>query len=131
METKSLKHWLPFMLFLFFSTIVVNSQTLYKNSSIVGTWVSEDDSNWKLIFTADNKCYQYYSNSLTETDSFIISNTSPQCGVRVPIDNYTSYLQLINTQNAETICYEINGITDKNLSLRVIDNGGAIVFVKQ
>lgn len=102
-----------------------------QNSSIVGTWVSEKDRRWKLVFTADLKCKQYYENELNETDSYVISNTSPQCGETVPIEEHTSYLQLTNLADGDKICYEINGISPAILSLRVVDRGGAMVFKRQ
>ena len=106
---------------------VLRERTL-QNSSMVGLWISEADSNWKLKFTAD-KCYQYYADTLVETDSYVISNTSPQCGKTVPADNYTSYLKLTNLGDAsDVICYHINGINNKNLSLTMVGNGGQMVF---
>lgn len=107
------------------------SQGVYQNSNIVNTWCSEEDNNWKLVFTSDYKCYQYYSNTLKETDTYTISNTSPQCGMSVPITNYTSYLKLKNASTGDSICYEINGITEKTMSLRPIDRGGTVLFYRQ
>lgn len=105
----------------------VNSQ----NSSIIGTWLSEKDSNWKLVFTSSN-CYQYYNNILIETNTYSISNTTPQCGKVVPITNYTSYLKLTEVNNTSNFtCYEINGITSQYLSLRQIDKGVILLFIKQ
>ena len=130
MNTNLLKHWL-FLIAIFLTNISSNSQTPYQNSSIVSTWISEEDVNWKLIFTTSNKCYQYDKNTLIETDTFSISNTTPQCGITVPIDNYTKYLQLKNVLSGDITCYEINGITSASLSLRVIDKGGSMVFIRQ
>jgi hypothetical protein len=102
-----------------------------QNSSIVGTWLSESDSKWKLVFTT-TKCYQYYGGTLVETNSYLISNTSPQCGKVVPVDNYTNYLKLIDDQSSTNVnCYEINGITSQNLSLRPVNNGKILIFVRQ
>lgn len=130
MKTNLFKPWL-FFIAIFLINMSSNSQTPYQNSSIVSTWISEEDIYWKLTFTTDNKCYQYYKNSLIETDSFSISNTTPQCGIIVPVNSYTSYLQLTNLLLGDITCYEINGITNKSLSLRVIDKGGVIVFIRQ
>ena len=130
MKTNLSKSWL-FLIAIFTTNISSNSQTPYKNSSIVSTWISEEDTNWKLTFTTNNKCYQYYSNTLIETDTFSISNTTPQCGITVPIDKYTNYLQLKNMLSGNITCYEINGITSACLSLRVVDKGGSIVFIRQ
>ena len=102
-----------------------------QDSSIVGTWISEKDHKWKMVFTADN-CIQYYDGTITDKDYYFIANTSPQCGQVVPIDNYTSYLKLVQVSSGKVqICYEINGITPKSLSLRPVDNGRIFVFDKQ
>lgn len=104
----------------------------FQESGITGTWISDEDSRWKLIFTDDNKCYQYYEGSLTETDNVIISNNSPQCGIEVTIETSSSYLQLINSQNAnDKICYLINGISNTSLSLSVVGQGNLMVFTRQ
>ena len=102
------------------------------HSSIIGTWISEEDSKWKMVFTNDNKCFRYYNNNLRETDTCIISNTSPQCGETVPVDSQTSYLRLTNVQNINDVkCYEINGITDSILSIRPLENTNIFVFIRQ
>lgn len=97
---------------------------------IIGVWQSVEDSNWILSFTNDSICTQYYNGILTEKDSFRINNTSPQCNYNVPVDLNTSYLKLTNlsNDNSDSICYEIYGISDTNLSLRVVDKGGFLLF---
>jgi hypothetical protein len=101
------------------------------NRIIVGTWVSEEDIKWKLVFTSENKLLQYYKNELVETDSVVITNSSPQCGETVVINEFTNFLQLTDLSNGEKTCYEINGISKTSLSLRVIGRGGALVFTRQ
>lgn len=100
-------------------------------SSIIGTWVSEKDSQWKMVFTS-TKSYGYYGSTLIETTSYVISNSTPFCGQAVPVNTHTRYLKLTDDQRATDItCYEINGITNVNLSLRPIDNGKILMFVRQ
>jgi len=109
-----------------------NNYYLQDSSSIIGVWKCESDNNWKMVFTANNRCYHYTKEVLTRTDSFIISNTTPQCGEDVPVDSTTSYLQLNNLADTSNhICYEINGITNKYLSLRPVWTGGVIIFDRQ
>lgn len=97
---------------------------------ILGSWVSESDANWKLVFT-QNSCTQYYRGQAPEVDRYTLSNKSPQCSEQVPVEKSTNYLQLTNRKNNETTCYELNGLTASVLSLRPIHTGGALVFVKQ
>ena len=99
-----------------------------QDSSIVGSWQSEEDSDIVYVFKNDNKCYIYYLQELYKTSNFTISNTTPQCGITVPIDKYTSYLQLQDVQSNESECYLINGITDDYLSLSIVDRGGVIIY---
>jgi hypothetical protein len=119
------------MLISSYINLSANELPKIQNSSIVGTWLSETDSKWKMVFTS-TKCYQYYEGALVETNSYLISNTSPQCGKVVPVDNYTSYLKLTDDQSSTNVtCYEINGITSKNLSIRPVNNGKILTFVRQ
>ncbi|MBD1396889.1 hypothetical protein H9Q13_06910 [Pontibacter sp. JH31] len=99
--------------------------------TVAGTWRSEEDNNWKLIFTAEGICYQYYQDDLLETDTYTLSNTSPQCDQDVTVDAHTSYLQLENMETKDRTCYEVNGLTANTLSLRPLTMGGAMVFRKQ
>ena len=101
------------------------------NSLIVGNWRSNDDSKWELRFTMNYRCYQFYGGKRDEVDSWAISNTSPQCGVTVPVDSTTKYLQLTDNGNPPTsTCYEIVGLTATSLTLRVVDRGGFMIFTK-
>ncbi|WP_207430171.1 hypothetical protein [Sabulibacter ruber] len=102
-----------------------------EEASIIGTWVSEEDPKWKMVFTQDHQCLQYYEAELTETDAFTLSNTSPQCELPVTVQENTSYLQLSNQADQEKTCYEINGLSEENLSFRELGRGGAIVFRRQ
>lgn len=110
---------------------VTNEAIAILEGKIAGDWVSAEDSLWKLTFKQNYTCNQYYGGAFIETDSFKISGTSPQCGIEVSIDPDIQYLELADIKTGDKICYEINGITDSNLSLRVIDRGGALVFRKE
>ncbi|MFS4457315.1 hypothetical protein [Maribacter sp. 2304DJ31-5] len=102
------------------------------NSSIIGYWVSENDPKLKLVFTPDGKCMEFYDNEKQDEYTFSISNISPQCGEEVHVDQYTSYLKLVNIVDSEDIyCYEINGITSSTLSLRFLGNGGFVIYNKE
>jgi len=97
-----------------------------QDSSIIGPWQSEEDSDIVYVFNNNNKCYIYYLQELNNISDFTISNTTPQCGITVPTEKYTSYLQLQDVQ--DTLCYLINGITDNYLSLSIVDRGGVILY---
>lgn len=124
MKTKFL-----IMAFVIMSSLInVINATDYPLTAITYTWVSESDNNWKIIFSSDKTCKQYYENELIETDTYFLSNSSPQCGKTVLIDDYTCYLQLTNTETKESTCYEIYGLTSTILTLRMVDNGDILIF---
>lgn len=101
-------------------------------SDIVGAWVSEADIKWKLIFNSNGKCYNYYDNILRSTTDYSISNTTPQCGENVLVDENkkTSYLQLIDNVKNTHVCYEINGITGV-LSLTTVGTSDLFILTRQ
>jgi len=102
-----------------------------KRSLIIGAWHSETDEKWKLVFSVDGTCIQYYEDRILETNKYAISNTTPQCGENVLVNDKTSYLSLINQETEEEWCYEIYGVTEKYLNIRPIDRGGFMIFVRQ
>jgi biotin operon repressor len=87
-------------------------------SSVIGLWKCEDDENWRFEFLNNGSCIEAYVGSSSDTSNYSISNTTPQCGVTVAVDQYTEYIKLIfpndSTQNS---CYLLNGTTDSTLSL--------------
>jgi|GEM_PF-1153527 len=100
--------------------------------SIVGVWKHEEDENWQLKFLRNGTCMNIYIGIGTDTCTYSISNTSPQCGISVPVTSYSSYLQLINIHDLDDIqCYDINGITDSILSITPVENHNIFVFKRQ
>lgn len=135
---KNLIEHLIITVFLFI-TLICNSQSpvsiVEVRSELIGTWVSEDDNNWKITFNSRGTCrWDYVDNGTTETDMFYfnISETSPQCGQEVRTDMNNHYIILTDVQDSDKYCYEILGIDDQSLSLLTI---GLIVknfyFLKQ
>ena len=115
-----------------FSQSIKHASSVVQDSvKIVGTWVSEEDNSWKLIFTPDGKCYQHYGDEVISTASFSISNTSPQCNFEVTVDANSAFLQLTDIGDQSETCYYINGLSDKYLSLSVVGQGGVLVFVRK
>jgi hypothetical protein len=92
--------------------------------------VSETDNTSKLVFTADGKCRQYSENNLIATETYILSNTTPQCGKNVDITEKSLFLSLKDISDGDELCYYVNGITDKFLSLNYFEGGGVMVFLR-
>lgn len=102
-----------------------------QDASIIGTWISEEDNNYKMIFNGTS-CTWLYSGETTNTYNFALANTSPQCGEVVPVTNQTKYLRLVSTTNtSDQMCYEIYGLSETKLTLRIIDRSGFLVFNRQ
>ena len=123
-------------LVLFFS-IGLDALAQDERDLILGSWVSEEDSNWKMVFTKDDTCNWYYEDELSSSYTYAISNTSPQCGQEVYISELTSYLSLIDVSDStHQNCYEIYGFSEvtpgrKAVSLRWIRRGKPMLFIKE
>ena len=107
------------------------NSTVQDSTKILGTWVSEEDSNWKLVFTSDGKCIQHYGDEVISNESFSISNTSPQCGFEVTVNADSAFLQLTDMGDGSMICYYITGLHDEYLTLSVVGQGGVLAFSKK
>lgn len=105
---------------------------LAETNNIVGNFVSETDSDWRLVFDATGKCYSYYGAQLTQTFDFSISNSTPQCGCVVLVDENqeTSYLQLTDVADGSNVCYEVNGI-GTTLSLTLVGTDKLVLLTRQ
>lgn len=114
------------------STILISFTTNQnQDASIIGTWISQEDNNYKLVFNG-NTCTWIYSGQPNTTYSFSLSNTSPQCGEVVPVTSELNYLRLVNSSNSnETLCYEIYSLTETKLTLRPIEKSGFLIFNRQ
>ncbi|WP_299114733.1 hypothetical protein [uncultured Winogradskyella sp.] len=110
-------------------TFSCKAQTIEENltnlsTDIIGVWINEEDSNWSIEFTVDHKCHWYYSGDLTNTFSYSISITSPQCKQEVKTGGLEDfYLRLINYEDNDAYCYEILGVDGNTLSLSSIGLG--------
>ncbi|MDO6389918.1 hypothetical protein Q4E40_07250 [Pontibacter sp. BT731] len=115
-----------------FSSLGSDRNSIVQDSiKILGTWLSEEDKNWKLVFTSDGKCIQHYGDEVISTENYSISNTSPQCGLEFTVDANSTFLQLINVGDESTICYYITGLSDEYLTLSVVGRGGVLAFFKK
>lgn len=131
--TKKIKVTVAIMLIsvIVFSFTVKNSfnQQLTKDR-IIGSWVSDSDSNSIWIFSLDGKCKRYYASKLLNTSDFTITNTS--CDNK--IDSEYEYLKLIKS-TGKIYCYALNGITqdgnDTYLSIEFNGNPSPMLFKKQ
>jgi hypothetical protein len=98
-----------------------NNNTTNIQSLLTETWINEDDSLWKVVFNENGLCYWYYNNQITETFTYLISVTNPQCGYNVVINTGEDfYLQLVDPEDATITCYEILGVDNESLSLSLI-----------
>lgn len=114
------------LFFVFTFSCKAQSQLQQVNSvsnQLIGTWISEDDTNWKIQFNTNGNCYWYYTNEDTEVFSYSISTTSPQCGYEVRVNTADDYYLKLTDSDNEVICYEILGVDSSTLSLSTIGLG--------
>ena len=119
-----MKHILIVQFLLIFNTCLGQVPQQDITSKIIGTWVSEKDTNWTIEFTNEGVCYWNYPNEERDTFTYTISTTSPQCGYQVISDGTTYYyLKLENQEGNDSNCYEILGVNNQSLSLSTIGLG--------
>ncbi len=97
------------------------------NQEIIGTWINEEDTSYKLVFLDTGVLNEYVNNVLMGTLTYTISHS---CGLTSD-PNY-EFLEKIESDGA-TYCYEINGINVDNsgiLSIRSMENGKLYIFNK-
>jgi hypothetical protein len=98
---------------------------------IIGTWVSENDSNESWIFT-ENSCVIKYSDTVDEQYSYSISETSPQCGYQVKTGGIEDfYLKIYNEATNEEYCYEIYTVNLLSLSMNYLGSSKKLIFIRQ
>lgn len=102
------------------------------NSEILGSWVSNDDPNHKLVFSQNGSHTVYYNNLLSASYTYSITT---QCKSQTLRGNYNIFLKITDTEDNETYCQLLNGIhTDENgvktLSI-TIDRGKLYLYTKQ
>lgn len=117
---------------LVFTLILLSFLIVNNNDSelIIGNWALDEDPLSRVVFES-NQCKWYYNNQLTETNGYVIQNTTPICGKVVLVNDKTNYLKLTSlTTQDSNICYEILGVTNTDLSLMDINTGHIITFTK-
>ena len=61
-------------------------------AQLCGTWLLDEDSKSKLVFTL-GKVDEYYDGNLSGSYSYTVSETSPQCGENVPEGPKFTYMK--------------------------------------
>tara|TARA_B100001059_G_C17283132_1_gene309189 strand:+ start:43 stop:465 length:423 start_codon:yes stop_codon:yes gene_type:complete len=107
------------------------------NEDIIGTWLSENDTNWKIEFKSNGKCYWYYTGDSTETYTYSISDfsnslgsTTDFCGKTVSSGRTESYYLTLTDSDSDKLCYEIFGLTNDHLSLNYLGTSEIKIFNK-
>lgn len=134
MKNVSKLNFFYFFGLMFFLSVIVssfNKKDMMLDSSIIGTWRSESDSNYTINFT-NNTCTWFYENIPTDVYIYTLSNSSPQCNQEIFVSENSKFLKLVNVNNSEEqICYEIYSLSETTLTLRELDKSGFLVFIRQ
>lgn len=97
------------------------------STNIVGTWILEEDSNNKLVFTSNGLCKVYEAGTLENTYEYSFQDNNCQ--------NYsasnTVYLKWKDVHTLEFTCIEVSGMTNNTLSLMLIDNAKILYYNRQ
>lgn len=124
-------------LIILLSTLCANCQTKLERineakNSIIGTWKSKDDANYKLKFDEIGKMYEFYGDELIEGFSFYEINES--CGNNS--DNYNIYLKITNNSTGpnHSICEILNSVgeeyDEKNILSITSERGKLEIYYK-
>ena len=98
---------------------------------IIGIWEYEDEPNNKWKFTNEGKCYWLEGNNIQESFTYVISQTSPQCGYQVSTHPVRDFYLKLTDEEGDTYCYQIYGIDNEGLSLSYLVTNSKHVFTKQ
>lgn len=96
-------------------------------TAILGTWILEDDTNQKLVFTSDGTCKIYEDNILNTTYKYSFESVS--------CENYLAndaiYLKWKETDDPVSSCLEVSSMTANTLSLMIVDSSKILFYNKQ
>jgi hypothetical protein len=97
------------------------------DTAIIGTWLLEDETNQKLVFTADGICKIYEDDILHTTCQYSFESVS--------CENYSAegvvYLKWKEADDPVSSCLEVSSMTNNTLSLMLIDNAKILFYNKQ
>lgn len=97
------------------------------STNIIGTWVLEEDTNNKLVFTTDGLCKVYEENQLDSIYEFSFKNNN--CGDYSEDD--VVYLEWKESDSEDFTCIEISGMTNNTLSLMLVDSAQILYYNKE
>ena len=102
------------------------------DTKIIGTWMSNDDATYKIIFSNNGDYKSYINNVLSSVFTYEITT---QCNGQTLTENYDIFLKVIDTEDLDTYCHLLNGIhTDANglTTLSLTSEGGKLwLYTKQ
>lgn len=97
------------------------------SSNIIGTWVLEEGSNNKLIFTSNGLCKVFEAEGLEATYEYSFQNNNCQNYSA----NNTVYLSWKDVHTLEFTCVEVSGMTNNTLSLMLIDSAQILYYNRE
>ncbi len=129
MKNKNLNLTLMILLIvLSFSCKAQQIQDPNLSDNIIGTWISNEESTHKLVFTTNGLQQSYHNNTLSSTLSYSITT---QCKLQALTTNYDIFLKVIDLENNEVFCLLLNGIhTDTNgvITLSITSESGKLLL---
>jgi|GEM_PF-3629263 len=109
------------------------TQVAKERKSIIGSWYNEDRSA-RFEYRTNGECKVTITGEKEGSIfKYKITETMPKCDPgEPPIDpkEKPTFLEMIDKGDRTQLCYEINGITEKTMSLRTLGRGGALLFTR-
>ena len=100
-------------------------------ASIVGKWQSVDDEKFIREFKADGTALDTYEGEADVSATWKAFSTKSPVEVAFPIEADTAYVQMtVNTEEAQTLNFQVVKVTPEDLELIYMDRGGILVFKK-
>ncbi|WP_445915304.1 hypothetical protein [Flavobacterium sp.] len=101
------------------------------HTSIVGTWVSENDAKSKWVFSSDGKCMKYNGNEIIGRYSYKLSDSTFQCGETVKKIKNVSFLSLSDVEDNSQYCYYLEGLTEVRMTLNPFNSSKFFTYKRQ
>lgn len=121
-----MRRFLIIMAFGFVNFTILNSFSNDSNLLIIGSWISNEDVDSKLVFDSSGKCYEKYSGETIDVYRYSIIKEANSSGKTFET------LKLINISDSDDIyLYDLNSLTNEVLVLQYLDNNKLFSYARE
>ncbi|MGB0769849.1 MAG: hypothetical protein ACPGPB_03760 [Flavobacteriaceae bacterium] len=94
---------------------------------VIGSWILEEDTSNKLVFTSNGLCKLYEAGVHQTTYEYTFSNNCYQSQNAIGV----VYLKWKEINKSETYCLEVSGMTSNTLSLMIVDSAQILYYNRE